>query len=183
MPGTSWPRRCSARISGMSSSAIQVLWLWRSAVRGEAGLDREPLVVGWLRGWAGCPGPGVGCSWVRLRPGAGRSRRRWGAGPGGGIGNDEAAGLDGLLRSGRRRRDGRRGGRSCCGGSGLRQGRGTRTGRCRRAGRRMSTAGRVVVAWRSSSSARNAAGRRAGRVPSAGSGRSRPLVGSGRTCR
>lgn len=29
MPGTSWPGRCSARISGMLSSAIQVLWLCR----------------------------------------------------------------------------------------------------------------------------------------------------------
>jgi hypothetical protein len=28
--GTRWPRRCSARISGMPSSAIQVLWLCRS---------------------------------------------------------------------------------------------------------------------------------------------------------
>jgi hypothetical protein len=29
IPGTSWPSRCSARISGMPSSAIHVLWLCR----------------------------------------------------------------------------------------------------------------------------------------------------------
>ena len=90
MPGTWWPRRCSARISGMPSSAIQVLWPCLSPCDSQAWLDGEPAgdgcavgdgldapAAGWgvVRGWA--------CGW----PGGDGN-----AGPGGRVGDDELRG-------------------------------------------------------------------------------------------
>jgi len=57
MPGTSCPRRVSARISGILSSIIQGLVTMAKAVRGESRPDRQPRserqVLG---GWSAASG-------------------------------------------------------------------------------------------------------------------------------
>ena len=81
MPGTSWPRRCSARISGMPSSAIQVLWPCRmpcgfrpyltgsqQATGMSSGIGRMPRPLGRVN--AASPG-GAGAQVVTGMPGHG----------------------------------------------------------------------------------------------------------------
>jgi hypothetical protein len=96
MPGTWWPSRCSARISGVLSSAIHILWLCRSprGVRPSligsqqaSGVSSGMITMLWPRGWAysasgaavlvaggyaaiGVPGQVAVCSAMTRRPGA-----------------------------------------------------------------------------------------------------------------
>ena len=94
MPGTSWPRRCSARISGMPSSAIQVLWPCRmpcgfrpyltgsqQATGMSSGIGRMPRPRGRVKGHAG----------LGRRPGGDRDAR-----PRGGVHDGEPGRLTGL---------------------------------------------------------------------------------------
>jgi hypothetical protein len=57
IPGTWWPRRCSARISGIPSSAIQVLWLCLSPWGVRPGLIGSQQVSGVSSGMAAIPLP------------------------------------------------------------------------------------------------------------------------------
>jgi hypothetical protein len=89
MPGTSWPRRCSARISGMPSSAIQVLWLCLSPCGVRPGLTGSQQASGVSSGMAWVPlprGGGEECSGARLGwcPHGDRDAR-----PNRGIGDDQ----------------------------------------------------------------------------------------------
>ena len=95
MPGTSWPRRCSARISGMPSSAIQVLWPCLMPCGFRPDLTGSQQATGMSSGMGRMPRPRGGVNpaspWRGGRPGGDRD-----AGPRGGVDDGEPGRLAGL---------------------------------------------------------------------------------------